>query len=240
MAPLGSPLACSFMALATFLPTFVFGFWQSSFPPHRALVRQKASPYNSPFPPPPGGRRRGSKWIDPELIKQKELEKRQSKQQRGGAFTSKQGLSSRDKSKHMMRQARAQLKVEVDTLIGRLTGIYAQVKDQSNKIVTFGVAKFNPKVASLTAEIGAKLESLLQQLEELRGSLKEGEEDAGVAGGVDTGSRRESDLSLETSTLKSLSNDLESLLQLIESREREVDVLLRSLGMEEEGEQGKD
>jgi len=140
----------------------------------------------------------------------------------------------------MMRQARAQLKVEVDTLIGRLTGIYAQVKDQSNKIVTFGVAKFNPKVASLTAEIGAKLESLLQQLEELRGSLKEGEEDAGVAGGVDTGSRRESDLSLETSTLKSLSNDLESLLQLIESREREVDVLLRSLGMEEEGEQGKD
>lgn len=140
----------------------------------------------------------------------------------------------------MMRQARAQLKVEVDTLIGRLTGIYAQVKDQSNKIVTFGVAEFNPKVASLTAEIGAKLESLLQQLEELRGSLKEGEEDAGVAGGVGTGSRRESDLSLETSTLKSLSNDLESLLQLIESREREVDVLLRSLGMEEEGEQGKD
>ncbi|TFJ80840.1 hypothetical protein NSK_007840 [Nannochloropsis salina CCMP1776] len=140
----------------------------------------------------------------------------------------------------MMRQARAQLKVEVDTLIGRLTGIYAQVKDQSNKIVTFGVAEFNPKVASLTAEIGAKLESLLQQLEELRGSLKEGEEDAGVAGGVGTDSRRESDLSLETSTLKSLSNDLESLLQLIESREREVDVLLRSLGMEEEGEQGKD
>ena len=42
------------------------------------------------------------------------------------------------------------------------------------------------------------------------------------------------DLVSQSFALKALSKDLEHLLQLIEARENEVDVLLKSLGMDDE------
>ena len=120
-------------------------------------------------------------------MKQKELEKRQGKQQAASGsapdlFGSPPG--SKEKDKKFLGQARQQLQAEVDTLIERLTGIYKQVKDQSNKIITFGVAEFNPKVATLTDQIGAELQSLLGRLEGLREALREAEGETGGAAGA--------------------------------------------------------
>jgi hypothetical protein len=176
-------------------------------------------------------------------MKQKELEKRQGKQQAASGsapdlFGSPPG-SSKEKDKKFLGQARQQLQAEVDTLIERLTGIYKQVKDQSNKIITFGVAEFNPKVATLTDQIGAELQSLLGRLEGLREALREAEGETGGAAGAAAGGKGTPDfLVTQSFALKALSKDLEGLLFLIEAREREVDILLRSLGMEEGGEEG--
>lgn len=176
-------------------------------------------------------------------MKQKEIEKRQGKQQQASApdlFGSPPGSSSKEKDKKLLGQARQQLQGEVDTLIERLTSIYKQVKDQSNKIITFGVAEFNPKVATLTDQIGAELQSLLGRLEGLKEALREAEgETGGAAGGAAAGGKGTPDfLVTQSFALKALSKDLEGLLFLIEAREREVDILLRSLGMEEGGEEG--
>jgi len=179
-------------------------------------------------------------------MKQKELEKRQGKQQAAASgaapdrFASPPGSSSRSsKEKKLLRQARQQLQGEVDTLIERLTGIYKQVKDQSNKIITFGVAEFNPKVATLTDQIGTELQSLLGRLEGLKQALKEAEGEADGAPGAAAGGKGTPDfLVTQSFALKALSKDLEGLLFLIEAREREVDILLRTLGMEEGGEEG--
>ena len=177
-------------------------------------------------------------------MKQKELEKRQGKQQAAASgsgpdlFPSPPGSSSsnKEKDKKFLSQARQQLQAEVDTLIERLTGIYQQVKDQSNKITTFGVADFNPKVATLTDQIGTELESLLGRLEGLKAALGDGEGEAGGAATGGTGKGTPDFLVTQSFALKALSKDLEGLLFLIEAREREVDILLRSMGMAAGGE----
>jgi hypothetical protein len=46
-------------------------------------------------------------------------------------------VEGKDKDR-ILGQARAQLHVEVQTLIARLTSIHGQVKEQSTKIVAFG------------------------------------------------------------------------------------------------------
>eukprot|EP00624_Nannochloropsis_granulata_P004743 evm.model.NODE_3377_length_44775_cov_49.092262.6 len=179
-------------------------------------------------------------------MKQKELEKRQGKKETAASgsgpdlFPSPPGSSSssnKEKDKKFLGQARQQLQGEVDMLIERLTGIYKQVKDQSNKITTFGVAEFNPKVATLTDQIGAELESLLGRLEGLKAALRDGEGKAGGASAGTTGKGTPDFLVTQSFALKALSKDLEGLLFLIEAREREVDILLRTLGMEEGGEE---
>lgn len=169
-------------------------------------------------------------------MKQKELEKRQGKQQQAGSpdlFAALPGSSKKDKK--FLGQARQQLEAEVENLIERLTSIHKQIKDQSNKIITFGVAEFNPKVATLTDQIGAEVVSLLGRLEVLKEALKEAE---GEAGGAKASGRGTPDyLVTQSLALKALSNDLENLLHLIDAREQEVDILLRSLGMEGESEE---